>query len=121
MRVALGDDAGEAEWRSGERELALSRTAAGDAVLLARSPRATVREAAWSDDGVLELRGATRVAGAAQELVLRETSTLRRHAFPLELDGDDGFSVRVPAARVPSLAGELPLAEGTWELFTSRA
>ncbi len=118
VRVALGDDAGEAEWRSGERELALSRTAAGDAVLLARSPRATVREAAWSDDGVLELRGATRVAGAAQELVLRESSTLRRHAFPLELDGDDGFSVRVPAARVPSLAGELPLAEGTWELFT---
>ena len=58
------------------------------------------------------------LAGAAQELVLRESSTLRRHAFPLELDGDDGFSVRVPAARVPSLAGELPLAEGTWELFT---
>jgi CDP-glycerol glycerophosphotransferase len=120
VRPAVGADGAAGEWLSGAREVALAGTQAGDAVLLVRAPRATVRAARWSDDGTLELEGDTRVPDAEQELVLFDPGTLRRHAFPLTLSGGR-FSVRVPAARLPSLGGELPLPEGVWELQTRTA
>jgi CDP-glycerol glycerophosphotransferase len=44
---------------------------------------------------------------------------MTEHAFALRHEGESRrFHARVPAARVPSLAGELPLRQGFWELLT---
>ena len=123
-RIALGFGAEEAVWLHGGREIALTRSLEGDAVLIARAPGATVERAGWSGDGdgELELSGAVRARPGPHELVLLGQRNLQQHVFPLDADASDGrFIARVTPARVASLAGELPLREDAWELHVRRA
>jgi CDP-glycerol glycerophosphotransferase len=76
---------------------------------------ATATAARWTDAGELELEGEIRLADA-RAVVLLERDRLERHAFPLVDDGPGRFKARATPARIPSLAGELPLNQGTWEL-----
>lgn len=120
-RVSLEEHVREGSWPCGDLELALVRTKDGDAVLLARAPQPVVEEARWTDAGELELSGALG-AGSPRfdELVLVGRLHLAQHAFPLHADGDR-FHATLTPGRVRSLAGELPLREGNWELFARRA
>jgi CDP-glycerol glycerophosphotransferase len=121
-RMAAGADIGEARWPAGSRELYLHRTQYGDASLVARAPQAVVTDARWSEDGVLELRGDLRSSEGLHELVLHSRFRLEQHVFPLNWDaGSSRFEASVTPGRVPSLAGELPLRDGSWDLHTRRA
>jgi CDP-glycerol glycerophosphotransferase len=116
VRVALAAETPEAAWREGGQEVALVRSIEGHADIVARPPQATVTAARWTDAGELELQGDTRLPDA-REVVLLEPNTLQRHAFPLTDDAPGRFTLRAAPARIPSLAGELPLTEGSWELY----
>jgi CDP-glycerol glycerophosphotransferase len=74
--------------------------------------------AGWTAEGDLELEG-ERAGSDAGELVFVARDLLIEHAFPLP-DGER-FAVRVPATRVPSLAGELPLRQALWEVVARPA
>jgi CDP-glycerol glycerophosphotransferase len=120
-RVALEEHAREGSWPCGELEVALVRTKDGDAVLLARPPQPVVDEARWTDAGELELSGDLGAGGPQfDELVLVGRTHLAQYPFPLRVE-DGRFHVTLTPGRVRSLAGELPLREGKWELFARRA
>jgi CDP-glycerol glycerophosphotransferase len=116
-RVAVSDEAGEVLSRRNGREFSLQRTQHGDGSLVARALHAVVTEARWIDHGVLKLRG-DHVPGAVRgELVLHNRHRLEHHVLPLGDMGSGRFEARLTPARVLSLAGELPLREGVWEMF----
>lgn len=115
IRVRLAAEGPEEAWPLRDQEVALVRSLEGHADLVARAPRATATAARWTDSGELELEGDIRLAGAS-ELVLLAPNTLQRHAFPLTDGGPGRFAVRATPARIRSLAGQLPLGEGTWDL-----
>ena len=118
-RVLFDPEVPPGTWAQGDREIALRRTAQGDAVIEDRRPRPVLTAARWNDDGDLELEGDLHAPASAGELSLSLYSRdlLAEHAFAIE-PGESGrtFRARVPAARIPSLAGELPLRQGFWEL-----
>jgi CDP-glycerol glycerophosphotransferase len=119
-RVSLGEHVREGEWKSGDDELALIRTKDGDALLIARSPQPVVESARWTDGGEIELSGELWPGTATfDELVLVGRLHLEQHAFPLRIEGGRFFATLTPG-HVRSLAGELPLQEGNWELFARR-
>ena len=106
--------AGGIERRDGT-ELALTRTRQGDAALVERTPRAVVRTAAWDDAGALALAGTLPLDGDAA-FVLRLRDGVEEHVVPVR--GEDGrFSATLTPAAIASMAGTLPLREGTWRLF----
>jgi len=139
LPVRLAAEAPETAALHGGQEVALVRSVEGDAALVARTPRATATAARWTDGGDLELEGDVRMPDG-RELVLFAPSTLDTRTFPLadappsvparaagpaaQPGGDDralgapagGFAVRLTPARMRSLAGELPLGEGAWQL-----
>jgi CDP-glycerol glycerophosphotransferase len=120
--VTLGDDAAAVAGVRDAREVALARSLDGVAMLVVRPPRATLDAASWSGDGDLEVAGHIRAPHGAHELVLGGRSSGRRHAFPIQATGTDGrFTATLTPARVASLDGDLPLAEGVWELGLGRA
>jgi len=107
-------------WRRTEaRELGLVRTADGDAALVERTPRATVTDARWTDDGRLELEG-ERSGPGAPRLLLRSRDGIEEHGFPLGA-GAGRFTVTIAPGRVASLAGTLPLGQGNWRLLLDGA
>jgi CDP-glycerol glycerophosphotransferase len=114
-RMGLDPALGEAAWPAAGQELVLMRDKDGNAVLVARTPQPHVTDARWLDGGELELSGELLPGERLHELVLVRHPTLRRHTFPVEA-GDGRFTARLALARLPSLAGELPLQEGRWEL-----
>jgi CDP-glycerol glycerophosphotransferase len=118
--VLLADAAEGLSWNTGEREVALARNLGGDAALVERSPRPVLTRAGWTGAGVLELEGELAAGPVAAELVLCEEERAEEHAFELERDGDR-FTSRPTPARVGSLAGPLPLSEGTWRLYVRAA
>jgi CDP-glycerol glycerophosphotransferase len=118
QRLAVADDVEETAWPLAGRELALVRTPQGDGSLVARAPRPILTDARWSDDGVLELEGDLRTAQSQHELVIHSRRRLEQHVAPLVADPASGrFEARFAPARMPTLAGELPLRESYWELY----
>jgi CDP-glycerol glycerophosphotransferase len=117
-RVLFPPDVAPGVWQEGDREIALRRTAQGDAVIEDRRPRPVLTAARWTDEGDLEVEGDLHAAAGSRELVLYARDLMTEHIFPLE-PGDEGqrFHARVTATRVPSLAGDLPLRQGFWELL----
>jgi CDP-glycerol glycerophosphotransferase len=121
-RVQFPPDLDPGTWVQGDREIALRRTAQGDAVLEHRRPRPVLTAAEWQPGGELELEGVLHAAAGSQELVLHARELMIEHVFALHGGGDgDTFRARLSAARIPSLAGELPLPQGFWELFARPA
>ncbi|HEY7074322.1 MAG TPA: glycosyltransferase, partial [Solirubrobacteraceae bacterium] len=102
LRVLLPDAAQQTAWAQSARELALARTRRGEARLIARAVRPLVTEAAWTQDGALELAGELPVPPGAYELLLTP-EVGDRAAFALERH-DGRFTARLEPARVPSLA-----------------
>lgn len=99
--------------------VSLLRTRKVDAALLEQSPRAVAMQAEWTPEGVLELNGVVPAGSGPQELVVTARDYGDEHVLPMQLDAHTGrFAVSVPAARVESLAGALPLREGAWNLYT---
>jgi len=101
--LALADDVGAASWRVGELEVALHRTFAGDAVLVARKPQPVATAAEW-DGGVLtlELDG-----GEALEVGVWAPASNTLPTWP---------DARLLPAAIDTMGGPVPLREGTWHL-----
>ena len=117
-RVQFPPDLAPGTWPQAEREIALRRTAQGDAVLEDRRPRPVLTDARWTPAGDLEVEGDLHAAAGSRELVLTARDLMLEHVFPLHPGaGGQSFHARLPVTRVPSLAGELPLPEGLWELL----
>ena len=115
LPVMLADSAAGVASGSGSRRLTLERNRRGEAALVERSPRPLATEARWSESGELELAGELPDALGAPELVLVESDSAQEHVFRVQRGGGR-FSSRLPAAAVQSLAGPLPLGEGTWSI-----
>ena len=112
--VVMPDRLAGAVARRDGTELALTRTRQGDAALVERTPRAVVESARWDADGALLIEGTLPVAGEAA-LVLRLRDGVEEHAVPVR--GAAGrFSATLTPAAIRSMAGTLPLREGTWRL-----
>jgi CDP-glycerol glycerophosphotransferase len=100
-------------WRLAEgREVALVRAGHG-AALAERAPRAVIDELRLVGDAELEVAGTA--PGAATVSLARGAENGFSHDFPAERDGDR-FRARLRPMRLESLAGTLPINEGTWEL-----
>ncbi len=120
-RVSLEEHVREGAWPCGHSELALIRTKEGDSLLVARAPQPVVDEARWTDAGEIELSGELWPGTASfDELVLVGRLHLEQHPFALRVDGGR-FHATLTPGHVRSLAGELPLQEGNWELFARTA
>jgi CDP-glycerol glycerophosphotransferase len=118
VRLRFPIDVEPAIWPRGEGEVAFFRTRQGGASLAARTPRPIITEARWTADGALEVRGARAATSTADELVFRARDSLEQHSFPMRAGAGDGtFEAHLNPARTVSLAGELPLREGTWDLL----
>ena len=115
--VALSDGLPATPGRSAGTMVALM-PGAGGAELVVREPAPVVGFAQWSPDGTLELRGNGADGEEAQglELVLASAGRGEQHAFIARLESGGRFSVTLRPARVRTMAGELPLPEGRWEL-----
>jgi CDP-glycerol glycerophosphotransferase len=98
--------------------VSLSRNRGGDVSLVARGPAPRITRARWHEGGQLELGGELPAGHDAGALLLVSGSGGDGVAIPVEA-GDGRFSVRFSPARIHSLAGELPLPVGTWELHMS--
>ena len=85
------------------------------------SSRPVIARAEWSPEGTLHLSGS--VSSGVDDFQLELAALGRPHHYPvgsLSASGDGAFQIEVTPAAVRSLAGEHPLAEGTWELLFSR-
>jgi CDP-glycerol glycerophosphotransferase len=109
-RLPLGLDEPRS-WIADGREVALMRAGHG-AAFAERAPRAVIDEIAW-DDGELTVAG---TAAAATRVSLgRGADNGFSYDFAAERDGDR-FRARLTPMEISSLAGALPINEGTWEL-----
>jgi CDP-glycerol glycerophosphotransferase len=116
-RVQFPPDLTAGVWQQGDREIAFRRSAQGDAVLEDRRPRPVLTDARWTAAGDLELEGDLHAEPRSCELFLTNRELLLEAAFPIEAgEGPGRFRARITAARMPSLAGPLPLREGPWDM-----
>jgi CDP-glycerol glycerophosphotransferase len=116
-RVSFDDHAREGSWpAAGGRQFALVRGKEGDAMLLARAPLPLVDEVRWTTQGELELSGEAAGVSASDEMVLAGRLHLEQYTFPLAIESGR-FSTKLTPGSLTSLAGELPLQEGTWDLY----
>ena len=97
-------------WRAGDREVALVAGGHG-AALSERTPRPVIDAIAWEDD---ELTVAGTARGATHVSIARGAVNGFSHDFDAEHDGDR-FRARLTPMRIHSLAGTLPINEGTWD------
>jgi CDP-glycerol glycerophosphotransferase len=99
-------------WGVDGREVALVRSGHG-AAIAERTPRAVIDELAWKS-GELAIAG-TAPGGGTHVSLARRGEDRFVYDFEAERDGAR-FRARLPLMRIPSLAGALPINEGTWEL-----
>ena len=92
--------------------MALARGGHG-AVLAERAPRAVIDDVRWDAGGELVVTGTAPAAGRVS--LARGAENGFTHDFAAEHDGER-FSARLTPMRIESLAGALPITEGTWEL-----
>jgi CDP-glycerol glycerophosphotransferase len=97
--LALGEHVPAGVWGA----VTLHRTWDGDAALVHRPPRTMITGARWTPEGDLELDG-----DLPEELVLASEERGEQHVVA---------PPRLTPARMATLAGTLPLGEGTWRLF----
>lgn len=119
--VAFPTTGGEACYASSDhREVTLRQGHRGTLILLAGAPRPVVETYCWEGDDLC-LEGRWRGDHAADgELVLASARQAERRCFPLHRRAGR-FRARLPLARMPSLAGALPLAAGRWDVLVRDA
>jgi CDP-glycerol glycerophosphotransferase len=103
------------------REITVFVTQFGYLSVLERSRRPVVSQLEWSRDDPqgprLTLRGTATEPGAKPAwLVLRHGASAERYSIPLTWD-DSHFTAELTPGRMPSMAGDLPLASGSWNLL----
>ncbi|MEA2296908.1 MAG: CDP-glycerol glycerophosphotransferase, partial [Solirubrobacteraceae bacterium] len=119
LRLALRAEAGDGAWPCGDRELALLRTPQGDATLTLAQPHAVLTAASWTADGRLRLAGETPPSDRPREFLLASRARGVVETLPLGAAATGGpFELLLEPGRIASLAGELPLPEGRWRLWT---
>jgi CDP-glycerol glycerophosphotransferase len=96
---------------AGDRELALIRGGHGT-VLAERAPRAVIDDVRWDGE---ELVVAGEAPAATRVSLGRGAENGFSHDFGVE-GGNGRFRARLTPMRIESLAGALPINEGTWEL-----
>jgi CDP-glycerol glycerophosphotransferase len=117
-RVQFPPELSPGVWQEGDREIALRRSGQGDAVIEDRRPRPVLTAARWTPEGDLDIEGDLHAPPGALELVLNARELLTEHAFAIEPGDEAGrFRARIAAARMPSLAGPIPLRQGIWEIL----
>ena len=102
-------------WLAGGREIALTAAGRG-ATLVERRPRPVVEEASWTRDGDLHLVGRVPEGATCEEIAVVRVASGESYRFPAGRDATGRFVARLMPARVQSLGGALPLADGSWEL-----
>ncbi|MEA2468712.1 MAG: CDP-glycerol glycerophosphotransferase, partial [Thermoleophilaceae bacterium] len=116
--VGLPPGSGSRVWHENGRAVSLMRTRKADAALIDEPLRPVATQAAWSDGGTLDLEGVLPDGSGPQELVLTAGDYGDEHVLPVRVEPQSGrFEASIPAARVESLAGALPLRQGSWNLF----
>ena len=108
--LALAEDIGVASWPVGDLEVALHRTFAGDAVLVARRPQPVATTAEWQGDGALSLTLRSD-AGDALEVGVWAPASGTIVTWPAQ-----GGEARLALAAIPTMGRPVPLREGTWHL-----
>ncbi|WP_145794138.1 bifunctional glycosyltransferase/CDP-glycerol:glycerophosphate glycerophosphotransferase [Kitasatospora atroaurantiaca] len=100
------------------REAVVHRNGNGYLVFFERAVLPVVTGHSWEPDGALTLRGEYPSGGEVQnaELVVRYRKHQDERSFPAMVAHGTFYSVIHPHAP-QSLAGQVPLASGTWDLF----
>ncbi|GAB3652570.1 hypothetical protein GCM10027589_10150 [Actinocorallia lasiicapitis] len=109
--LVLAEDVPTRQQLVGVQDVRAERGSAGYLQVSLRSVRFQVEAAAIAADGLLTLTGAHPVEPLG-EIVLRSKGRKLEYAFPL-VDG----AASIPLASMPTLAGDLPLRQGKWDLL----
>jgi CDP-glycerol glycerophosphotransferase len=121
LRVAAPSRLAESRFLRGKREIAVGRSRYGNLVISERTPRPVIDGYSWRQDGCLELRGSMLGReGEPLEAVLSRRGAGERHRFAVDRDGER-FTIEIDVGRVPSFGYELPLRDGTWDIFVCSA
>ncbi len=103
-----------------DREITVFVTQFGYLSVVERSRRPTVSQVEWTQGRQgqrLTLRGTCTEPGSKPTgLLLRHGVSSSQHTIPLDWDGNQ-FTAAFTPGRMPSIAGELPLASGGWNLL----
>lgn len=101
----------------GQAEIVVRATRTGRLQVVERHFRPEVERVRWSDDGWLELDGSYHEPqGLPAELVLREAERDETYTAPITREGER-FRARLRPQAMPTLAGDMPLTEGQWDLY----
>ncbi|GII90854.1 bifunctional glycosyltransferase/CDP-glycerol:glycerophosphate glycerophosphotransferase [Sinosporangium siamense] len=120
-RVAVVGELTLPRHADGVREAALTRTMSGCLSLVERAPRLVIRQVHWTDDDRLVLRGDVAAGGLRPKVViLRRRRSGEQREVPVRFSGGR-FTVELAPARMPGLAGEVPLGHGMWDLTVDSA
>ncbi len=120
MRLTAATDTAGTRASHDGREITVFVTPFGYLSILERSGRPVVSRLEWapgSQGQRLILHGTCTDPGSRPaRLLLRHSTSGSQHAIPLDWDGSQ-FVAEFTPNRMPSLAGELPLATGSWNLL----
>jgi CDP-glycerol glycerophosphotransferase len=117
--VRLAGEPGAAGTRlaAAGQEITSYQTPYGSFSVIQRARRLIVRQANWTPAGSLVLRGDYAGAeDAPQTILLRSARSGYQHTVPLRWH-DGVFSAEVSPGSMPGQAGDLPLANGRWQLL----
>lgn len=115
--LAAADGLPEPRLTVGQAEVVLRRNRTGRLRIIERHFRPEVDGVAWTGDGWLELTGSYHEPlGLPAELVLAEVDRDETFTAPVTRDGTR-FTARLRPQAMATLAGELPLPEGQWDLY----
>ena len=117
LPVALSADGDGGASRFDGLEAAVFRTDHGNAGLAIRPPRPLLTDARWTEEATLEVEVDPALAEDVRGLLVAGRVSGARHELELRDAGPGGrLEARLDAARVPSLAGPLPLSHDIWGL-----
>jgi CDP-glycerol glycerophosphotransferase len=120
-RLLLQEEAAEAAFAFGGREIVVERTSDGDCAIIERSFHPVIDGVEWSPAGALHVTGSFRGTPGEYELVLGARGRTETYGVPVLYEPDTGrFSAQVTPAAVPSLAGTHPFTEGLWTFRLGR-
>ncbi|HEU4912554.1 MAG TPA: CDP-glycerol glycerophosphotransferase family protein [Actinomycetes bacterium] len=115
--LAATDGVPEPRLTIGQAEVVLRRNRTGRLRLIERHFRPEVEQAGWSPDGWVELSGSYHEPqGLPAELVLGEADRDETFTVPVTRDGSR-FTARFRPQAMATLAGDIPLPEGQWDLY----
>ena len=116
VRLAIAPAVAGARVRDGGREVTAFATQFGYLSMLKRTRRPVVTHVHWTGDQRLILRGDYPDPLPPDELLLRHSESSDTHVVPLAWENGT-FTAEFAPGRMPGMAGQLPLATGSWNLL----